>query len=563
MKVATFTSDKYCYLFFDGIYVRATKNSNNKFTIDDGYPLPISVWGWGDFGKEGIDAAYEAPGTNKCYFFCDNRYIRVTRSPGTGAGTVDPSYPKAISEFTGTLQMHGFGNKGYDAILPNGNKIYFFVGNQYGMIRYDGNQSHLMDSTYPRFLSDWGLPTDRNGDVVNKLDATLCVGKDQFYFFFTDAYTRVSGVPTNNTCPSTTHPIPVYEFDNDRYEPGRPTVEVHSPNANWLSRFAQQDIHLGGGVVKKGIDMPISDINLPGTHDSAAIQTGILQRIGKVFFNCQRKSITDQLFSGVRLLDIRLAIRKKGAMFEYMTCHGNLELILEANIYQSFDSVMEECLSFLMTCPDEFIVMSLKVDYWRDIPSRADREKAIDDLYRVFFNSPLMPAIFYTKSDQRIPTYREVKGKIVILDRILMSRKLGLELNIRDNLAAGVSTGGLIEYQDKYEYIGTEFSKYHDDKLKLVSNTIRNKKMGVISFNFASAVAGPNLLGTNATLKGIDINEAFLNKYDIPTVENSSNLVGWILFDFALTKYPRPTPGRSRKIVDKSCVDYMIEVNFR
>jgi hypothetical protein len=84
-----------CYFFDGDRYIRVTRGNTGAGTVDPGYPKNISVWGWpAGFGSNGIDAALYS-GT-KCYFFDGDRYIRVTRG-NTGAGTVDPGYPKNIS----------------------------------------------------------------------------------------------------------------------------------------------------------------------------------------------------------------------------------------------------------------------------------------------------------------------------------------------------------------------------------------------------------------------------------------------------------------------------------
>jgi hypothetical protein len=85
-----------CYFFHGNQYIRVTRGATGPGTVDPGYPAPISNWGWGSFGANGIDDALYS-GT-KCYFFKGNQYIRVTRG-ATGPGTVDPGYPAPISNW--------------------------------------------------------------------------------------------------------------------------------------------------------------------------------------------------------------------------------------------------------------------------------------------------------------------------------------------------------------------------------------------------------------------------------------------------------------------------------
>jgi hypothetical protein len=64
------------YFFSGDQYIRVTRGDTGPGTVDPGYPAPISNWGWGEFGKTGIDAALFSG--SKCFFFKDAQYIRVS-----------------------------------------------------------------------------------------------------------------------------------------------------------------------------------------------------------------------------------------------------------------------------------------------------------------------------------------------------------------------------------------------------------------------------------------------------------------------------------------------------
>ena len=93
---AALYSGSKCYFFHGNRYIRVTRGDTGPGTVDPGYPKPISNWGWGSFGANGIDAALYSG--SKCYFFSGNQYIRVTRGD-TGPGTVDPGYPAPMSNW--------------------------------------------------------------------------------------------------------------------------------------------------------------------------------------------------------------------------------------------------------------------------------------------------------------------------------------------------------------------------------------------------------------------------------------------------------------------------------
>ena len=55
------------YFFSGSEYIRVTRGDTGPGTVDPGYPVPITNWGWGNFGKNGIDAALYSE--TKLYFF--------------------------------------------------------------------------------------------------------------------------------------------------------------------------------------------------------------------------------------------------------------------------------------------------------------------------------------------------------------------------------------------------------------------------------------------------------------------------------------------------------------
>jgi hypothetical protein len=176
---ALFSGSK-CYFFASDQYIRVSRGDTGAGTVDPGYPAPISNWRWGSFGQNGIDAALYS-GT-KCYFFAGDQYIRVTRGD-TGAGTVDPGYPAPISNWG----WGSFGRNGIDAALYSGPKCYFFAGDQYIRVTRGNTGPGTVDSGYPAPISSWGWGSfGRNG-----IDAALYSGS-KCYFFAGDQYIRVT-----------------------------------------------------------------------------------------------------------------------------------------------------------------------------------------------------------------------------------------------------------------------------------------------------------------------------------------------------------------------------------
>lgn len=147
---AALYSGSKCYFFSGKEYIRTTRGTTGPGTVDPGYPQPISVWGWGDFGKNGIDAALYS--NSKCYFFSGKQYIRVTRGE-TGPGTVDAGYPRPISVWG----WGSFGENGIDAALYSGSRCYFFAGDQYIRVTRADEGAGTVDAGYPRPIKpNWG-----------------------------------------------------------------------------------------------------------------------------------------------------------------------------------------------------------------------------------------------------------------------------------------------------------------------------------------------------------------------------------------------------------------------
>ncbi len=186
-----------CYFFSENKYIRVTRGNSGPGQVDLGYPAPISNWGWGNFGANGIDAAlYSGP---KDYFFSGNKYIRVTRG-NTGPGTVDAGYPANISNWG----WGNFGANGIDAALYSGSKCYFFKGNKYIRVTRGNTGPGTVDAGYPANISNWGW----GSFGANGIDAALYSGP-KCYFFSGDKYIRVTRGDTGPGTVDPGYPAPI------------------------------------------------------------------------------------------------------------------------------------------------------------------------------------------------------------------------------------------------------------------------------------------------------------------------------------------------------------------
>jgi hypothetical protein len=95
-------------------------------------------------------------------------------------------------------------------------------------------------------------------------------------------------------------------------------------------------------------DPLVFSLDLPGSHDSATYKAS-----AGSYYQCQTKTITEQLNLGVRVLDIRLKMSEtadKRGFRNLLTAHGT-------HTYESFSEILQQCANFLARHPSETIVM--------------------------------------------------------------------------------------------------------------------------------------------------------------------------------------------------------------
>lgn len=168
--------------------------------------------------------------------------------------------------------------------------------------------------------------------------------------------------------------------------------------------------------------IPVSCINLPGTHDSCAyyVQFPVLSK-------CQNATVAEQLKSGIRFLDIR--VEKDGKKLKLVHDIADCKSPENKKEKLYLESVISDCKSFLSENPSETILMSYKRD------DGANQEETFD----VFFENYLEKDTVWYK-ENRVPTLGEVRGKIVLLNRdnIDKSNEKYTDFNTGINLSAWV-----------------------------------------------------------------------------------------------------------------------------
>ncbi len=160
-------------------------------------------------------------------------------------------------------------------------------------------------------------------------------------------------------------------------------------------------------------DAKICEINIPGSHDSAAHFIPL-----QLFARCQNLSFFDQLNSGVRFLDIRLKYDDAGfRLFHgFLDCKsGSAPFAKELRIEQ----VLKQCYDFLSANPSEAILFCIKEEGGNTGGSFYDR------LFDKYISAN--PEKWFVEN--RIPTLGEVRGRLVLIRRFAVNNEAYTEKN--------------------------------------------------------------------------------------------------------------------------------------
>ena len=262
-------------------------------------------------------------------------------------------------------------------------------------------------------------------------------------------------------------------------------------------------------------NLATGNINLPGTHNSAAIHPA-----RRTLFACQRHSITQQLYGGIRLLDVRLKIHRRpggsaggqplpGGLLAFHTCHGRFG----RNTFQSLSSLLDECRRFLTDNHSEFVVLILKIDDWSNVdPNAGEALAALASLLRHY----------PTLSGAAMPTLGAVRGKLILYNRINEDPVLGTPIRWeRDTSGTAAHPSRDRDYtvwvQDRYN----DFTRHpRRAKLGRIMAALDKKTAENVVLNFAS--------GTWFGVFGVYV----MKQLSLLLRQRGRGRFGWMLFDY-------------------------------
>ncbi len=269
------------------------------------------------------------------------------------------------------------------------------------------------------------------------------------------------------------------------------TIGMNLTGANWMSGIKD--------------DTLISDISMPGTHDSGA---RIVDQVTTTWAKCQNLTISAQLSAGVRYLDMRLEY-DTGVSGSVRVVHSTINCYNDAGGALDFDSVINDCYKFLDQNPTETIIMSVKEDDGSNTSTLAN--VIMDKIYA-------KSSYWYMGSST--PQLKDVRKKIVLAKRISQIYG-GLNLSWGDQGSDGgsVEINSSLEVQDRYN-MGTS-NKWLNAARPMLE---KDKPSGKFFLNFMSTT-GAGISGVSACAG--EMNGKFF-QYEL----RNNKCYGIIIFDY-------------------------------
>lgn len=267
-----------------------------------------------------------------------------------------------------------------------------------------------------------------------------------------------------------------------------PVNSYATSNSNWMSEIDDGKY--------------LSQISIPGTHDSAALYEPISNTA-----KCQNLTLDEQFNCGVRYIDIRC----RSINDSFAIHHGP--------VYQhlNFDDVINVCRDFLKKNPTETIIMSVKEEY-----KSSGSEKTFEEIFNSYVEKD---ESIWLLSDE-IPKLGEARGKIVLLRRFSSEEiPMGIDASKwEDNTTFTIKNAAKLNIQDSYK-VGDNKNKwsaiislYNDAKKSNDNSLYINYTSG-----YKSIVGIPNIKSVSN-----EINSNLLNYFK----ENTRGCFGISVMDF-------------------------------
>ncbi|KAF8863867.1 phosphatidylinositol-specific phospholipase [Acephala macrosclerotiorum] len=294
-----------------------------------------------------------------------------------------------------------------------------------------------------------------------------------------------------------------------------------SMDLRWYSR-PLLDFSLSSWMGSIPDDTLLSDITVPGTHDTCA-------RSNVPFVRTQYLNVTKQMEAGLRFLDLRCRVHADGQLYMY---HGGMPINFPT--YLKFDDVMQEVFTFFLThphyhTPTETVLVSINND---DISQSPTNTPVI--FYQAVQNHILNTPLYPNGSSRWITspvttTLGSARGKAVLLRRYHPDPDLPIEEQIGLDLSAWrnndpdcnlVTPAGVrVTLQDHWQYSEIQpLAQLIESKFGYVSNMLSKAAASEPEhwfLNFTSAVGDPVEKGEVAEAHWIAVgaHSGFIGKF--------------------------------------------------
>lgn len=262
----------------------------------------------------------------------------------------------------------------------------------------------------------------------------------------------------------------------------------------------------------------LSQINIPGTHDSAT------KNISPAWFlKDQNSTIKTQLKNGYRYLDIRVKLNKTEDTL--LLCHniGSCRTsIWPWSKKITLPQLVADVKEFLLANPEETVILCIKPE------KTSDNERTIVSLIQKLVNED--SGLWYTKN--YIPVLENVRGKIVLARRYNVDSGMALGLNLKwkeqgqlemvefPAEESAINVLQKLQVQDRFKYsVEDKWQAFHDTINEYPSDSI------TLVLNFLTTMEGRML--PHPKKYADQLNKKFLELNSLPPTS------GILIFDWA------------------------------
>lgn len=228
-------------------------------------------------------------------------------------------------------------------------------------------------------------------------------------------------------------------------------------------------------------DVNITDLTIPGTHDS-----GALHSIADVAGKCQDMSISSQLKIGVRFFDLRLQLVNN----EFKIVHSFVDQDLK------FQTVVEDLYSFIKKYDSEFLIISIKEES-SSVNSTLSFEEALIKELKIYED------VFMINDNTLPKKVGMARSKIYILSRFYGEIGIPAYYGWMDDTSFELND---LYIQDNYNI--SDIDEKKNDILNTIAYARNNQNKLVINFTscyldhgFPPLYAGTTALSINPWLK--------------------------------------------------------------